>query len=211
MEMLCKIILVFLFFDIFIYLDYKISYNFIIRGGIIMKGVIGLCLSKMMIEKFGQDKWHKALVKTGLSENTHFLATDDFDDSIVMKLINSVCEVLNISLNQAADAFGDYWVNCFAPEIYSAYYTNIKSAKDFLLNMDKVHMLTTKKIPNARPPRFEYEWKDDKTLIMKYKSSRKLIDFMIGLVKGVANYFKENIQITKLSNDMIQLVFLGRK
>ncbi len=42
---------------------------------------------------------------------------------------------------------------------------------------------------NARPPRFEYKWKDDNTLIMKYKSSRGLIDLFVRLTIGNRVYF----------------------
>ncbi len=38
---------------------------------------------------------------------------------------------------------------------------------------------------NAHPPRFDYSWENDKTLIMKYKSGRGLIAFAAGLVEGV--------------------------
>ncbi len=82
---------------------------------------------------------------------------------------NALCNVLGISLQQAADAFGEYWVCKFAPKTYPFYYKGINSAKEFLLNMDKVHELTTKNISGAMSPRFNYEWKDNKTLIMTYK------------------------------------------
>lgn len=172
-----------------------------------MKGVIVKALEELVTEKFGKDKWEDALEKSGLDRNHTFLATDDVDDAAVLKVVDSVCKVLNISLVQAADAFGDYWVNVFAPKIYSAYYLYAKSAKEFLLNMDKIHLYTTETIKNAHPPRFEYEWKDDKTLIMKYKSKRGLIDFMIGLVKGVGKYYKEDLKVTKLGPEKVEIIF----
>jgi hypothetical protein len=172
-----------------------------------MKGVIAKCLGDLVKEKFGKDKWENALARAGLDKNTIFLATEDVDDIAVLKVVNSVCKVLNISLVQAADAFGDYWINVFAPNIYASYYRGVNSAKEFLLNMDKVHMNTTETIKDAHPPRFDYDWKDNKTLIMKYKSPRGLIDFMVGLVKGVGKYYKENLKITKLSDDRVKIVF----
>lgn len=172
-----------------------------------MKGVIVNCLAKMVKEKFGEDKWEDALEKAGLDRKSIFFAIQDVDDNAVLEVVASVCEVLNISLVQAADAFGDYWVNVFAPTIYRAYYSGVDSAKDFLLNMDHVHQVSTKNLPGARPPRFEYEWRDDKTLIMKYKSHRGLIDFMVGLTKGVGRYYKEDLKVTKLGHDQVEIVF----
>jgi len=69
------------------------------------------------------------------------------------------------------------------------------------------HEASTRSIPDARPPQFDYEWKDGRTLIMHYKSHRGLIDFLVGLVRGVGKHFKEDLQVTKLSADKVQIVF----
>lgn len=172
-----------------------------------MKGVIAQCLAELVKEKFGESNWEDALEKSGLDRKTSFLATQDINDGDVLKVIDSTCKVLNISLTQAAEAFGDYWVNKFAPRIYSAYYSNASSSKEFLLKMDSVHSMATRTIPNAHPPRFEYIEQDDGSLIMVYKSQRGLIDFFIGLLKGVGKYFNENLEITKLDNERVKITF----
>jgi hypothetical protein len=172
-----------------------------------MKGVIAACLQELVKEKFGNEKWEEALKKAGVDPTTKFMPIQDIDDQAVLKVINSVCGVLHITLLQAADVFGEYWVNTYARKLYGMYYNKATNAKDFLLKMDNVHEITTRTVKNARPPRFEYEWKDDKTLIMTYKSARGLIDFLVGLVKGVGIYFKESLKVTKLSSDKIQIVF----
>jgi len=172
-----------------------------------MKGVILVCLGNLIKEKFGKDKWENILEKAGLDRKSIFLATEDVDDNIFFKIIESVCKNLNISLIQAADAFGEYWVNVFAPQIYAAYYRGVNSAKEFLLNMDNVHLSATESLKDCRPPRFEYEWKDAKTLIMKYKSKRGLIDIMVGLIKGVGKYYKEDLKVRKLGNDKVEIIF----
>lgn len=172
-----------------------------------MKGVIATCLAELVKEKFGEDKWEAALEGAGLDKKTVFFAVQDVDDEAVLKVVNSVCEVLGISLAQAADAFGDYWVNIFAPRVYGAYYKGVDSAKDFLLKTDYIHEASTRSIKGAHPPRFEYEWKDNKTLIMKYISHRGLIDFMVGLIKGVGKYYKEDLKVTKLGDDRVEIVF----
>lgn len=172
-----------------------------------MKGVIVRCLQELVSNKFGKDKWTKALETGGQDPKKVFLVTEDIEDAKVLGLVDSVCKVLNISLPQAADAFGEYWVCEYAPKLYNAYYQGAKSAKDFLLKMDEVHRLTTVSIPNAQPPRFKYEWLDDKTMVMKYDSKRGLIDFLVGLVKGVGKYYKENLQVSKVGNAGVKVVF----
>jgi hypothetical protein len=67
----------------------------------------------------------------------------------------------------------------------------------------------TKSLEDSAPPRFDYKWEEKRTLIMTYKSKRNLIDFAVGLVKGVGKFYKEEIKVSKLSDDKIQIVFPG--
>lgn len=172
-----------------------------------MKGVIVNCLKELVVSKFGAKKWEEALIGADFDRHESFLVTQDVDDSRVLKLVGSVCKTLGISLEQAADAFGEYWACTYAPRIYSPYYRTAHNAKEFLLQMDEVHRLTTMNIQNAKPPRFTYEWKNDSTLIMKYHSDRGLIDFLAGLARGVGKYYKENIAVTKVGKDAISISF----
>lgn len=48
----------------------------------------------------------------------------------------------------------------------------------------------------------------DRTLIMKYKSPRGLIDFAVGMVRGAGKLHRENLKVTKLGNDRIEIIFL---
>lgn len=172
-----------------------------------MKGTIVKCLEELVSTNFGRDKWEKSLEDAGLKDSTMILAISDVDDLQVMRIVEAVCKNLNISLAQAADAFGDHWVNVYSQKMYSQYYEINKTAKDFLLDMDNVHVAMTKTMKDARPPRFNYEWKDDKTLIMHYRSHRGLIDFAVGLSKGVGKFYNEDIRVTKLGPDKVQVVF----
>ncbi len=172
-----------------------------------MKGVIAACLAELVIEKFGKDKWEAILEKSGLKKSTSFLPFQDIDDAAVMTVVESTCKILKITLNQAADAFGDYWVNDYAPKVYKTYYRKAKNAREFLLKMDDVHDQVTKSIKNAQPPRFEYEEKDERTLVLHYKSQRNMIIFLMGLVKGVGRYFDEKLIVRKLSDKKLEVLF----
>lgn len=172
-----------------------------------MKGIIPICLKDMIMEKYGSEKWEECLKNLGADADISFLATSDVHDGQVMKLIDAACKALGISVQQAADAFGEYWVCIFSQKIYSSYYRMYKNAREFLLAMDKVHFDTTKTIENSSPPRFDYEWKNNRTLIMTYNSKRNLIDFAVGLVKGVGKHYRERIEVSKVRDNKIQIVF----
>ncbi|MEM2742187.1 MAG: heme NO-binding domain-containing protein [Candidatus Aenigmatarchaeota archaeon] len=173
-----------------------------------MKGTIIICLRELVEGKFGKDKWANILKEAGVPDLDKGLTTfKDIDEAIVGKLFNATCKILGISFQQAADAFGDYWVNVYSQKYYKPYYMTAKNAKDFLLKMDEVHQKTTQALPGSKPPRFDYEMPDDKTLIMKYKSHRNLIDVLVGLIKGVGKFYKENLQVRKIGNDKVEIKF----
>lgn len=172
-----------------------------------MKGVIIKCLKDLVNEKFGSDKWTKIMEMSELDPYLAIKALDDIEDATALKMVGLTCKVLDITLPQAADAFGDYWVNEFAPKLYSVYYEGVESAKEFILKMDELHIKVTHHFDNARPPRFDYAWKNDTTLIVTYKSHRGLIDFFAGLTKGVGKYYKEDIKVTKLSEEQVEIIF----
>ena len=76
-----------------------------------------------------------------------------------------------------------------------------------ILGMDKIHVQMTATIRNARPPRFDYQWKDERTLIVTYKSFRGMIDIYRGLVLGVGKLFNEPLRARKLDNTQVEIVF----
>lgn len=172
-----------------------------------MKGTIAKCLQEMVVDNFGQDKWEKVLTNAGMNAGTKFLTIADVDDAAVINVFQSAQKTLGITWSQACDAFGDYWVNVYSVKLYNHYLTKYDNAKDFIMGMDKLHVSVTNSMANARPPRFDFEWTDDKTLIMHYKSERNLIDLLVGLAKGVGKYFKENLKVTKLDEKRMQIVF----
>lgn len=172
-----------------------------------MKGIIAICLKRLIKKEYGLDKWYDILEKAGFDKFTLIKASDNLDDTRFMDIIKSTCEILNITLEQAADAFGEYWVNEYAPEVYEVYYRDVKTAKEFILNMDEVHKSVVANLKDARPPSFAYEWKDNNTLHITYKSHRNLAVIMIGLLKGVGKYFNEDLNIRLLSDEKVEVIF----
>ncbi|MCI5121726.1 MAG: hypothetical protein D3908_11150 [Candidatus Electrothrix sp. AUS4] len=172
-----------------------------------MKGVIATCLAGLVRDRFGQDKWEAALEDAGMDRHAIFFATSQLDDATFMKIVMSVCKILKITPLQSAEAFGEYWMNEYAPRIYGVYLQEASSARELLLNMDKIHETVTSTISDSQPPRFDYEWTDSNTLLMQYNSHRGLIDFFVGLVKGVGTYFQEELVVNKLSDTEVEIVF----
>lgn len=174
-----------------------------------MKAIIACCLWEVVTETFGKEKWWDILETAGFGRMHFLFAEDDIPDEHVYKVVEATCTVLDISIEQAADAFGDHWMNAFAPKVYPGYLRTVNSARELISMLPKLHEIATANIPNALPPKFELVWTDDETLIMTYISHRPLIDFAVGLTKGVGKYFGETLDVTRLDNSKIRIVFRG--
>jgi hypothetical protein len=172
-----------------------------------MKGVIAIALKELVSSRFGEGKWCEALKNAGIENEPLILPVSDLDDALVLKVVDGVCTALDISMEQATDAFGDYWVSEYSQKTYKSVYRDCDTARDFLLKMDEVHVSMTQNMQGARPPRFEYQWENDETLVMTYRSHRGLIGFMIGLIKGVGKFYGEKLKVNRLSDEQVRISF----
>lgn len=162
----------------------------------------------MIVFKFGQQEWEEIMIASGLQPNKIIMATNDFDDEQVVAMVQNSCKVLNQSLEQVADYFGEFWMTSYAVSVYKPYFGTTATAKEFMIKLNDIHVKVTKYVPNAHPPKFEYEWKDDNMLILTYISQRGLIDFVVGLAKGVGIYFNQKLSVRKISSTRVEILFL---
>lgn len=175
-----------------------------------MKGTITRCAKELVESRFGADQWQQILDHAQVDEDTRYriaYPTTDIDDGMAKDILRSTGGVLGLTPEQVADAFGEHWCCVYAPKIYSSILTRFNSAREMILGMDKVHVQLTATIKNARPPRFDYQWTDENTLLVTYKSFRGMIDIYRGLVLGVGKLFNEPLSARKLSDSQVEIVF----
>jgi heme-NO-binding protein len=165
-----------------------------------MKGTIVKCMEELVTKKFGAEKWRESLEKAGIPERRSFTVLGDVDEAEFMEIMKGVAAALSLSMEQTMEAFGEHWSTVYAPTVYGAYFRNAKSARELLLNLDHIHDVMTKSMKSARPPRFRYEWKGEKLLIMHYESNRGLVALMPGLIRGVGKHFNEKLTVRTVGN-----------
>jgi Haem-NO-binding len=165
-----------------------------------MKGTIVKCMENLVVEKFGAVKWKESLKKAGIVEERTYTTFCDVEETEFPRIMKGVAEATSQTVEQVTEAFGEYWSTVYAPNVYQAYYSGVKSARELLLNLDHIHETMTKSIKSAHPPRFLYEWKEEKLLIMHYESRRGLVGLMPGLIRGVGKYFGEKLTVRMVGN-----------
>lgn len=159
-----------------------------------MKGVIF-----NLFEEFVEKKWGKQTLQELKKENSKtYMTVGNYPDEELVGLLQKLSSLTKKDLGTLLQDFGRF-IFQESELLHKMYGVHFKkpNAKEFLKNMDSVHVQTTKAMPGATPPRFEYEEPDEKTLIMKYKSPRKLCMLLKGLIEGVLNYYREKATITE--------------
>lgn len=172
-----------------------------------MKGVITLCLKELVQEKYSADKWQEIIAKAGYDKDPIIFPISDVEDRILFDLAAAASEVLNINKAQMFEMMGIHWVTVYSQRLYQAYYESSHSARELLSQMDRIHVSVTKNVRGATPPRFEYEWESERSLVMTYQSNRYMIDYLVGTVKGVGQLFNERLVVTKLDDTKVRIVF----
>jgi Haem-NO-binding len=170
-----------------------------------MKGTIVKAAEKLVISLYGVEVWEKVLVNAGLDADHFFLIRDDIEDELVMKIITSISVVGNLTMDQVFAAYAKYWVHTYTPEVYPSF--KFDTAKDFIMNIQPIHNVMTENVPNAKPPRFDYEWKSKKELLMTYTSARGLIDLVILMMKEIGVRYKEELEVKKVSDTQFTVIF----
>jgi hypothetical protein len=173
-----------------------------------MKSVILVCgLRDMTVERFGASTWETILTKSGLPKDTVFSPTEDAPAELVLKVAENLCSVLKITIGQAIDAFGEYWMDRYAPRVCSTLHVIAPSSRDFLLELNDIHGKACKAMKAADVPFFEYYWKDENTLMITCGPMQGQMPLFAGLVEGVGRYFDEKLAVGITSSDRIEVKF----
>ncbi len=172
-----------------------------------MKGTIVKCMEELVIEKFGAGNGRSRSRRQGSQRGESSQRFCDIDETEFTRIMTGVAEVTFLSMEQVMEAFGEHWSTVYAPNVYAAYYSGVKTSRELLVNLDHMHEVMTKSIKFARPPRFRYEWQGEQHLIMHYESGRGFVALMPGLIRGVGKYYKEDLTVSVVGN-AVQVHFL---
>jgi hypothetical protein len=164
-----------------------------------VKGVINRGIQELVETRFGPDAWEKVKRRAGCEE-PFFAASESYPDEMTLALIRAASEISGLPVESVQIEFGKFWVPNTGRACYPTFYLLAGStAREFLLNMDRVHAQATNSVANAIPPRFTYEELADGNLLMHYHSTRGLCAVLRGLILGVGIVFGEELQVREIA------------
>lgn len=163
-----------------------------------MYGLVNKALEDLVCSRHGQDAWEKIKQNAAVDIDV-FISMDGYPDDVTYKLVGAASAVLGVSGEEVLKAFGEYWVLYTAREGYGEV---LKMAGDtlpaFLENLDNLHARMGLIFPRLKPPSFRCTDIRDNSLRLQYYSTRRgLAWFVIGLVTGLGEMLKTEVDITQ--------------
>lgn len=160
-------------------------------------GSIFFLLKKFIDHTQGPGSWNKYLSEHNLSDD--FAITDNYPIEEIGAILQSASTHTGKSVHQLLEEFGIYMV----PDLFHLYASYLQpewKTFDVVMYTESVmHGAVRKLNSTAHPPILNVTRVSDKLLMVDYFSKRRLGALAVGIIKGIAIYFKEDKHIHVVS------------
>lgn len=162
-----------------------------------MKGIIFNLLEDVVVDAYGERAWDEALDRAGL--DGVYTSLGNYDDAEILALVSVVATEQSVSGDDFLRWFGRQtmpriagrWPGFFAPH---------DSALPFLRTLNSViHPEVRKLYSGAHCPHFEFTSPADGSLVIGYRSPRKLCRLAEGFILGAGDHYGEALVVRHLS------------
>ena len=166
-----------------------------------MKGIIFNLLEEVVSTQLGEDAWDTILESAGVEGA--YTSLGNYPDEEFAKLIGAVSERTGKNHREALKWYGHKSMPYLAQH-YPDFFSQHNSLRSFLLSLnDVIHAEVRKLYPGADVPVFEFETPAGTTahdtLIIHYRSKRKLCQLAEGFIAGAADHYRERVEVTQPS------------
>ncbi len=159
-----------------------------------MKGVVFNIFEDFVVESYGAETYEALLDAAEIPSEEPFLGPRTYPDEMMTALVVAASRSLGVEIPLLLRLFGGalfHGLHARAPSLANAY----DDPRIFLLAVESVvHMEVRKLYPESYVPTFEYETPDEDSVILTYRSRRKLCHLMEGLLDGMADHFGTSIE-----------------
>ena len=162
-----------------------------------MKGIVFSEFIEMVEDTFSPEIADQIIMETNPESEGAYTSVGTYDHNELVAMVVKLSEISSTPVPDLVQAFGNYLLTRFV-KLYPAFFAEMETTFDFLSTIENhVHVEVKKLYSDAELPTFDIEKIDDNTLIMEYKSVRPFADLAEGLIRGAADYFNENIDISR--------------
>lgn len=160
-----------------------------------MKGIVFTEFLELVEDKFGLVTVEKVISACDLATNGAYTSIGTYDHKEMFQMVSVLSELKGIAVTDLLETYGEHFFKILAKG-----YPQFLQKNDlfsFLESIDNyIHPEVLKLYPDAELPKFSAKIntaKDEMTLV--YSSSRKMVNFAIGLIRGASVYYEQSIDV----------------
>lgn len=158
-----------------------------------MKGTVVSSWMESCRQLFGDQVVNDALTNYQLSQDHIFSPLEDISDSTATGLVDYIGNRIGKSHQEIWQIMGEENIKTFSRN-YPGFFRH-ESAYQFLKSMNDVHAIVMRRFKGAVPPGLDMTPISSHEAMFIYRSKRGMGDYLAGMIIGVSNYFKENIEV----------------
>jgi hypothetical protein len=166
-----------------------------------MKGIIFNLLEEVVTTHMGELVWD-GMLESGGAEGA-YTSLGSYPDEEFARLLGALARQSGKSDREALKWFGQRAMPVLA-ERYPEFFRPHAGVRSFLLSLnDVIHAEVRKLYPGAQVPMFQFETPAGvgvhDTLLMHYRSKRRLCLLAEGFIAGASDHFEEQVTVTQSS------------
>lgn len=128
-----------------------------------------------------------------------YALNEAYPDAEMSALVSAFSAASGKPIPQILQQFGRYLFGQFAHG-YSGFFLRARSVLHFMAGIDEViHSQVRHLHTDARPPRFDVEWRSDRELVLTYHSARRMEELADGMIRACIEHFGEHVTLTRHS------------
>jgi hypothetical protein len=159
-----------------------------------LHGIIHVELKKYVEARHGAEAWKTCLETAGLGQKM-FLPINTYPDADAVAIVTAASKLTNTPTESLLEDFGEF----IAPDLLSMYQSLVEphwKTIELLLNTeDVIHRVVRLNNPGAQPPQLRFQQLGPNELKFYYNSPRRMAAVAKGIIKGVANHYRQTVLI----------------
>ncbi len=163
-----------------------------------MNGHFFVGLENYVTTKYGINTWKSLLKESGIGPK-NYQVFQEYPDQEGDVLFSTASRMIGKPLYDFMENFG-YFIALYLIRMYMVLFEAEWKTLDLIEKCeDKIHRVIRLNDPDVKPPELKCARPGPDEVFITYKSSRKMCSFAKGLIKGIANYYDEQVLVTEKS------------
>lgn len=160
-----------------------------------MKGIVFTEFLELVEDQFGIAMVEQIISECDLQSEGVYTSVGTYSHKEMFAMVGKLSELKGIPVSKLLELFGEYFFTTLSTDYPQ--FMDQPNMFTFLKSIDNyIHPEVLKLYPEAELPSFQAEMKGDKEMLLQYRSTRKMADFAVGLIKGAATFYKENATVS---------------